>query len=549
MQGLSILSITGEGFLGLPVETLGTYYIVSTFAAVISAAVQIVAKEDNTEVSIKLRLPSQGRVQYGDGKFYRDGQDINVTLNDLDVFQVLADSDLTGTTVTSSKPIAVFSGNDCAMVPLLQQPCNHLVEQIPPVDHWGSEFITNPTPNSQGGDKFHIIASVQNTLVSVDSQFRTQLNKGDKFEIDGPWNKSLVISASHPSLIVQYSSGTGSPSMSLVPPKEWFSNDYTVYVPEDEKGNAFDGYVNVVIDTTLRKDLRVKGSNELVINWKIIPGGFSRASLHLPSDGVYHVYHKDPQKNFSCVLFGMTAKTLFAFPAGMKRIQPFDASCSPTKMIGGDKIDNDCDGATDEELANGVDDDGDGEVDEDLVTPAPILNMPQNFSTPPLLSCDRTLNVAMNVANTGRATGSAQGVCKIRGGSIVISNKDTTVYSYSCERELKRVWTIKDPCQNVIKGSQFIKISTPENPKITFPDDITFTCREKKYLGPEFTGEVKVTANSCPRNVTVTHRDNGDCSNKDGRLDREWTVQDKCAPNATNARPQIQVIKLLPKGK
>ncbi|KAL9950782.1 hypothetical protein ACROYT_G043342 [Oculina patagonica] len=542
VQGLSILSNAGEGFLGLPVETLGTHYIVSTFAVVINAVLQVVAKEDNTEVSINLRLPQNGRVRYGEVTYY-NGQDINVTLNDLDVFQVLADSDLTGTTVTSSKPIAVFSGNDCAMVPkLLQQPCNHLVEQLPPVNHWGTQFITNPTPNRQGGDIFHVIASAQNTLVYVDSQSQTRLNKGETFEIIASWNESKVISTSRPSLVVQYSSGTGSPSMSLVPPNEWFSNDYTVYVPKDEKGNAFDSYINVVIDTRFRGGLHVKGANDL-INWEIISGGFSRASLPLPRDGVYHVYHKDALANFSAVLFGMTPKKLFAFPVGMKRLQPWDASCSPTNTTGGDKIDNDCDGATDEELANGVDDDGDGRIDEDLVTQAPVLNVPRDFVTPPLLSCDRSSNVA-NVENTGLAKGSAQGVCKIRGGKITISNKDNIVDSQSCERELDRVWTVKDPCGNVIEGHQRIKISTPEDPKITFPDDVTFTCREKKYLGPKFTGEVKVTASSCPRNVTVTHRDTySGCSDREGRLDRSWTVQDKCKQSSK----RIQVIRLLPK--
>lgn len=549
VQGLSIQHVqvrghyTGEGFLGLPVKTLGTYYIVPTFAVVINAILQIVAQDDNTWVSIKLRLPNNGRVRYGE-VIHSNGQYINVTLNDLDVFQVLADSDLTGTTVTSSKPIAVFSGNDCAMVPSYQKPCNHLVEQIPPVDYWGLKFVTNPTPNQQGGDIFHVIASKPNTLLTVDSQYTTQLNTGDKFELGAAWNESLVISTSHPSLVVQYSSGTGSPSMSLVPPDKWYSNDYTISVPKDETGNAFDSYINVVIDTSLRGGLRVKGANDLDIDWKIITGGFSRASLHLPSVGAYHVYHKNPLANFSAVLFGMTSNKLFAFPVGMKWLTQ-NASCSLTKMIGGDKTDNECDGATDEELANGLDDDGDDRIDEDLVTLPPILNVPKDVVTPPLLSCDGSLSVA-SVANTGRATGLAQGVCKIRGGSVVITSKDNIVNSESCERELDRVWTIEDPCQNVVKGNQRIKISIPKDPKITFPDDTAFTCRDKKYLGPGFTGEVTVTASQCPRNVTVTYRDkySGDCVRNEGRIDRTWTVQDKCKPDLK----RIQVIKLLPKG-
>ena len=159
----------GEGFLGLPVNVLGKEYIVPTCSPVGSSIVQVVAKEDNTQVSFMLRLPRGGRVHYGD-RYFSSGELINTTLNDLDVFQVQGDSDLSGTVVTSSKPVAVFSGDDCTVVPDNTFPCNHLVEQIPPVSFWGKEFITNPTPDHLGGDEFLIIASKDTTDVNVDRQ-------------------------------------------------------------------------------------------------------------------------------------------------------------------------------------------------------------------------------------------------------------------------------------------------------------------------------------------------------------------------------------------
>lgn len=549
VQGLTVVNETSvktnEGFLGLPVDALGTKYIAPAFHPVINAIIQVVAKEDNTSVSFNLRLPQNGRVQYQDNYYY-NGDVISVNLNDLDVFQVLADQDLSGTVVTSSKPIAVFSGDDCTTVPLNYFPCNHLVEQIPPVSHWGSLFITNPTPNNPGGDVFHVIASAPNARVSVDSQYKTTLNQGEKYMIDhAPWNKSLVIKTSQPSLVVQYSSGGKSPSMNLVPPLKWFANDYTIYVPQDEQGN-FDSHVNVIIETSLRSDLRVAGADSLVINWTSIPGsgGFSRASLHLTKGGRYHVYHKNPLKNFSAVVYGMSSLGLFAIPAGLKSTQPSGERCSRTKTVGGDNIDNDCDGRTDEEAANEVDDDGDGNIDEDLVTPEPTFNVPKDYVTTPLLSCDRTSSVA-NIRNTGIATGSAQGVCAIRG-KATISYKDNNVNNQECEREFDRVWTIKDSCQNTITRNQRIKINAPQDPTIIFPDDVSFTCREN-YLDPEFTGEVVVTAKLCPRNVTISYQDGyrADCSDKEVKLERAWTVKDKCAPS----KRKTQVITLLPKGE
>ena len=40
--------------------------------------------------------------------------------------------------------------------------------------------------------------------------------------------------------------------------------------------------------------------------------------------------------------------------------------CEPSKTIAGDGVDNDCDGAIDEEVKDGKDNDGDGQIDEDL---------------------------------------------------------------------------------------------------------------------------------------------------------------------------------------
>ena len=130
---------------------------------------------------------------------------------------MLGSTDLTGTIVTSSKPIAVFSGDDCTWVP--SGLCNQLVEQLPPVDFWGENFITSPTPANLGGDEFHVVASKDKTDVFFDGRFNKTLQKGEKLKINAPRDKALIISTTYPSLVVQYSSGRRAmPSMSVVPP-------------------------------------------------------------------------------------------------------------------------------------------------------------------------------------------------------------------------------------------------------------------------------------------------------------------------------------------
>ena len=51
--------------------------------------------------------------------------------------KIESDNDLTGTRITSSKPLSVFSGSDCVSVPQNIGHCNHLVEQVPLTVTWG----------------------------------------------------------------------------------------------------------------------------------------------------------------------------------------------------------------------------------------------------------------------------------------------------------------------------------------------------------------------------------------------------------------------------
>ena len=531
----------GEGFLGLPVDVLGKEYIVPTYSPVGSSIVQVVAQEDNTQVSFMLRLPRGGRVYYGD-RYFSSGELINTTLNDLEVFQVQGDADLSGTVVTSSKPVAVFSGDDCTMVPANTHPCNHLVEQIPPVSFWGKEFITNPTPNYSGGDEFHIIASKNSTDVKVDSQRKKTLNKGDKYKIPVPWNKTSLITTSNPSLVVQYTSGNGSrsPSMSIVPPTQCSWNDYTVYVP------GVDVYVNVIIDTASRSGLHVKGPVASgPFKWKTPLGRHSLGSLHLNTPGVYLIYHNDLLVNFTSVMYGTFSEASFSFPAGLRWELPIDQRCTNSTIHGGDGIDNDCDGITDEELFNGKDDDNDGQIDEDLVTARPNATFPKDYLSPPLLSCDSSSNVDDPKQAGFPTVVSTSALCSIRG-DATIQRDDKIVKSDPCYREIDRTWKVKDGCGNEIKHVQHLAISSPNDPKLTFPLDVTLFCRDKKYLDPTFTGEVLTEVDRCLRNVTISHKDTlyGKCSTEEAKIERVWTVIDKCRSNVVTT----QVIKLVPKG-
>src|SRR6266513_1986859 len=106
--------------------------------------------------------------------------------------------DFTGTVVTSDKPVAVFGGHDCTDLPDGSLYCNSLVEQLPPTNLWGQNFVTMPLAQEFNGDTFRFLAQADDTHVLVNHQEVAVLQTGQFFEqiIKQP----SEISANHPIL-------------------------------------------------------------------------------------------------------------------------------------------------------------------------------------------------------------------------------------------------------------------------------------------------------------------------------------------------------------
>ena len=118
-----------------------------------------------------------------------------VTLNQGDVLQVLSrgdfenpnPTDLTGTRITSDKPIQVISGHQCSYVPYDEGACDHLEESMVPTESLSTNYVvTAPLIRPEDGDPFikgrmvRVIATEDDTSVSYDPMpqgAQTQLAK------------------------------------------------------------------------------------------------------------------------------------------------------------------------------------------------------------------------------------------------------------------------------------------------------------------------------------------------------------------------------------
>ena len=160
---------------------------------------------------------------------------------------------MTGTLVSSDKPVAVFSGHRCADVPSGVGYCDYLVEQIPDVTLLGKTFHTSNFKDrarytvrvlaSQNGTTFTTIPAglISGTLNA--GQFRDVVLSGPgEFISNNP-----VLAAQFMHGYEDDNAGKGDPSMVLVTPAEMgvTSATFGVYGLASTQGT----FMNIVTET------------------------------------------------------------------------------------------------------------------------------------------------------------------------------------------------------------------------------------------------------------------------------------------------------------
>jgi hypothetical protein len=259
VYGLNRRFQTTDTYLGLPMKVLGSEYRVMGYSLsnVLVSEFAIVATEDNTVVKITPRVETkQGR---------QANSAFKVTLNAGDVYQVASKynprsrrkCDLTGSHIVANKKIAVFSGHQCSYVPERVHACNHLVEQLPPVQSWGKHFYIGKM-ESRSNYTYRVLAHHEGTRVFENNKLIGEIGPGEFIE-RRPESR-IQVSASMPVLTAQYSHGfkngdsIGDPMMLLISPTQQFLKKYRFATPIN---GEWKHYINIVVPTESIESMRL----------------------------------------------------------------------------------------------------------------------------------------------------------------------------------------------------------------------------------------------------------------------------------------------------
>ncbi|XP_053382874.1 uncharacterized protein LOC123541413 [Mercenaria mercenaria] len=313
--------VYSDGFLVLPYNDISTGYYVSSYAPNTASEFAVASAFDNTHINITLRLQPHSSVTVNRNT-YSDGHTFSLTMDRLDAFQIKhSTADVTGTFISSDRPIAVTSGNQCAQIPKGQDTCDYLVEQMPPVNAWKTKYIV-ASFRTKRHFRIRIITSENANRVSIGGFVRATLNRGQFYEFSIEQDYISVVEATHPVLVVQYNerhtidNGIGDPFMVTIPSIDHFVDDYFFKTP-----THFDSHHGSITILTSKVDgLRLDGNilsrlDEKQTNFTAEGQTHSYSVLRFEiSKGSHHLTHVEPGVAFGMILYGYKHTDSYGLP-------------------------------------------------------------------------------------------------------------------------------------------------------------------------------------------------------------------------------------------
>ena len=241
--------------------------------------------------------------------------------------------DISGTRIIANKPISVFSGHEAADVPVTSEPSDILIEQIAPIDTWGTEVVIIPL-RTRSADIIKVFASQDSTAVNVTC---TDISSGivtiNSFTLARNGFMELLIDdftliqSKSPIGVFQFSRSyttdnviISDPFLLSVPPYEQYRDSYAVatapFDPSIEgtvTGRvAYVNYTNIAVPAEYFDASMITINNNPInaSNFSVIRRANSSiwgyGAQLLLDEGAHIIRHQDPNADLAVTLYGFS---------------------------------------------------------------------------------------------------------------------------------------------------------------------------------------------------------------------------------------------------
>jgi hypothetical protein len=330
-QSGSNYSYSNDASLLLPTSVLGTQYTVLTWPGLTFQIGAAPAWESGGTITVvgtgtgpvQVSVTLAGAVVAGTGvTAAAPGAVQTYSLSPGDVLQLIGrgqGSDLTGSSVHASGPVAVYAGHGCAQVPADRAAGNHLEEQLFPDSAWGkryavSAFIDRPMIPSV----VRIIARDDATRLTFDppAVHPSGNTLGAHQVLQFETTSHFVVTSDKPVLVAQFmyggglQGGDGDPAMVYEVPTEQYRTQYTFLAPDTFSHS----YINVVSASS-----RPPMLDQAPITAPAQPigsSGLSAWTLEI-QPGVHQITSVSSEEAFGIKVYGTAPFTGYAYPGGL----------------------------------------------------------------------------------------------------------------------------------------------------------------------------------------------------------------------------------------
>ena len=331
--------VIGQSFRMPRADTVGTYLALPTvdlnitqykyfeLNMVLGAArwpsqILIVGTQPNTTMNITVTQPVRTVIE-GVTVDLVVGTEYSYQIDPLQTYFLEHSLDLTGTKITTDKPISLFSGHACAVIPISGGDCDYMVEHSPPTVLWGTTFYVAPVPRIVRTYYIRVLAANDATEVDIycnNIKESHTIDEGEYVHKELDRLDHCAIHSNKEVLVAEYANSRGYPSdpaMVLVPATIHYSNKVlssTSSYPEDL------GYIHSVIVIVLAEyfDPAViyfssgGSSRSLDTNhWVAIQANNNVTEAYYTnitniSTGIFEVSHASQNALLNTMLFGLS---------------------------------------------------------------------------------------------------------------------------------------------------------------------------------------------------------------------------------------------------
>lgn len=328
----------------LPTPALGREYVVQTFS-----------KDRNaTEFAVVATASGTTYLYITPSAETTKNDPANKTMSRVTLYQgqiyfvrsKLATSDLSGSRIYTTQPVAVFAGNQAAIIPASNPSLSddHLFEQVIPLRFWGQEFAVT-TAEQYKYNIARVTAIYEDTKVYLNGQLKKTLQFGESYETRV--NSSAWITTSRPATCYSYftSGGMndwqavldengdetdeqfqyGDPSMVYIAPMEqgldsMVISAFAIVDPDtvkeaERKKVPMLHYVNIVTKTSAVSTMTLNGQSYASM-FKPLEGNSAYSYARIPIVDTISYWLHNTQSSFTAYVYGLGSAESYAYNAG-----------------------------------------------------------------------------------------------------------------------------------------------------------------------------------------------------------------------------------------